>query len=117
MTSLLAAMTSRPRPNTNLAAEDQVQLFPSLAYPSASGGDWIVNVHGDISAPQPISFSKQMLLKLLRRTMRATVEDFNSPLFQERIHRFLAADRAGRRVAVRVGDQVHKLREKSRRDG
>jgi len=110
-------MTSRKGPITNLAPEDQVQLFPSLAYPSADGQNWIVNVHGDISAPQPMSFGKRMLLKLLRRTMRATAEDFASPLFQHRIRRFLAADRPGRRIAVRVGDQVHKLPKKSRRNG
>jgi len=116
MTSLLAAMTSRKAPITNLGAEDEVQLFPSLAYHS-TGGDWVVNVHGDISTPQPLSFSKRMLLKLLRRTMRVTTEDFASPLFQERIRRFLAADRPGRRVAIRVGDQIHKLPKKSRRNG
>jgi phosphatidate phosphatase APP1 len=110
-------MTSRKGLITNLAAEDQVQLFPSLAYPSATGNDWIVNIHGDVSAPQSISFSKRMLLKLLRRTMRATAEDFASPLFQHRIRRFLAADRPGCRVAVRIGDDVHKLPKKSRRTG
>jgi phosphatidate phosphatase APP1 len=110
-------MMSRPRPITNLAAEDQVQLFPSLAYPGPGGKDWIVNIHGDVSAPQPLSFGKRMLLKLLRRSMRATADDFASPLFQHRIRRFLAADRPGRRVAVRVGDQVHRLPKKSRRNG
>jgi phosphatidate phosphatase APP1 len=110
-------MTSRKGPTTNLAAEDQVQLFPSLAYRAHNGGEWIVNVHGDIFAPQPASFSKRVLLKLLRRTMRATAEDFASPLFQERIRRFLAADRPGRRVAVRVVGEIHKLPKKSRRNG
>ncbi|HEY2413459.1 MAG TPA: phosphatase domain-containing protein [Pirellulaceae bacterium] len=110
-------MTSRKGPIANLAAEDQVQLFPSLAYPSGDGRYWIVNIHGDISSQQPVTFSKRMLLKLLRRTMRATAEDFATPLFQERIRRFLAADRPGRRVAVRIGDDIHKLPKKSRRNG
>jgi phosphatidate phosphatase APP1 len=110
-------MTSRKGPITNLSSEDEVQLFPSLAAPSVDGKHWMVNIHGDISADQPISFGKRMLLKLLRRTMRATAEDFASPLFQHRIRRFLAADRPGRRVAVRVGDEVHKLPKKSRRNG
>jgi phosphatidate phosphatase APP1 len=110
-------MTSRKGPNANLAAEDQVQLFPSLAYPSGDGHYWVVNIHGDISATESVSFSKRMLLKLLRRTMHATAEDFGSPLFQHRIRRFLAADRPGRRVAVRIGDNVHKLPKKSRRNG
>src|SRR5437764_13542405 len=110
-------MTSRKGPNANLAAEDQVQLFPSLAYPSGDGHYWVVNVHGDVSASESVSFSKRMLLKLLRRTMHATAEDFASPLFQHRIRRFLAADRPGRRVAILIGDDVHKLPKKSRRNG
>lgn len=110
-------MTSRPRPITNLAVEDQVQLFPSLAVPDDDSRHWIVNVHGEVSAPAPLSFGKRVLLKLLKRTMRASDAEFASPLFQERIRRFLATDRSGRRMAVRIGDQVHKLPEKSRRNG
>jgi len=117
MPSLLAAMTSRSRPITNLLTEDQVQLFPTLASRAADGRQWLVNVHGDVSAPAGISFGKRMLLKLLQRTMRASNEDFATPLFQERIRRFLATDRPGRRIAVRIGDEVHKLPKETRRNG
>lgn len=122
MPSLLAAMTSRPRPISNLVTEefsvaDKVQLFPTLASPAPDGRHWLVNVHGDVSAPAPLSFGKRMLLKLLQRAMRATNEDFTTPLFRERIRRFLATDRPGMRIAVRIGDEVHKLPKKTRRNG
>jgi phosphatidate phosphatase APP1 len=40
-----------------------------------------------------------------------------SELFQQRIARFLALDRGGRRLAVRIGEQIHVLPKKSRRNG
>jgi hypothetical protein len=117
MNSLLDAMTRRPRPITNLADEDRVVLFPSLAHLSPDGEHWIVDVHGDVSAPSKLTFSKRMLLKLLARAMRASQPEIASPLFQERIARFVASDRHGRSIAVRIGDDVFKLPKKSRRNG
>jgi phosphatidate phosphatase APP1 len=111
-------MTRRPRPLTNLADEDRVVLFPSVGYLDAGGEHWIVNVHGDVSAAaRKPSLGKRMLLKLLQRSMRATREDFASDLFQRRMARFLALDRPGRRIAVQVGERVHVLPKKSRKNG
>src|SRR5207249_1189069 len=101
----------------NLAEEDRVVLFPSVAYLSPDREHWIVDVHGDVSAPCKLSFSKRMLLKLLARAMRASPPEICSALFQDRIARFIAKDRAGRRVAVRIGDTVFRLPKKTRRNG
>src|SRR5262245_51783569 len=117
MPSLLDVMKRRPRPLTNLADEDRVVLFPSLARQSAESGDWAVQIHGDVSTPVKLSLGKRVLLKLLKRAMRATDEEFASSLFRERIARFVAGDRSGRRIAVRIGDEVHKLPQKTRRNG
>jgi hypothetical protein len=117
MPSLLDVMKRRPRPLTNLADEDRVVLFPSLARQSPEGGDWAVQIHGDVSTPVKLSLGKRVLLKLLKRAMRATDEEFASPLFRDRIARFVAGDRPGRRIAVRIGDEVHKLPQKTRRNG
>ncbi len=117
MPPMLDAMTRRPRPITNLAPEDRVVLFPSVARLSADGEHWIVDVHGDVSAPSKLTFSKRMLLKLLARAMRASPPEIASPLFQDRITRFVSSDRHGRRIAVRIGDDVFRLPKKSRRNG
>ena len=117
MTSLLDVMKRRPRPLTNLACEDRVVLFPSLGHLARDGEHWIVNIHGDVSAAGSLSLGKRVLLKLLQRTMRVGDEEFTSDLFQQRIARFLALDRPGRRVAVRIGERVYPLPKKSRRNG
>src|SRR5438067_7252361 len=117
MPRLLNAMTRRPRPITNLAPEDRVVLFPSVAHLSPDSEHWIVDVHGDVSTSSKMSFSKRVLFKLLVRAMRAGQPELSSDLFQERIARFVAKDSAGRRVAVRIGDAVFRLPNKTRRNG
>jgi phosphatidate phosphatase APP1 len=117
MTSLLDAMTRRPRPLTNLAGGDRVVLFPSLGYLSRDQRHWIIDVHGDVSAPGKISLGKRVLLKLLKRAMGAADEEMTSPLFQARIERFVACDRPGRRMAVRICDETFRLVRKSRHNG
>src|SRR5262245_32688336 len=117
MSRLLDVMRRRPRPLTDLADGDRVVLFPSLGYLSSDQRHWIVQIHGDVSAAGRMTLGKRLLLKLLQRTMRATNEDFASPLFQERIARFLAQDRPGRRIALRIGEAIVPLPKTSRRNG
>src|SRR5262249_15251793 len=117
MPHLLNAMTRRPRPITNLASEDRVVLFPSVAHLSADGEHWIVDVHGDVSAPSNLSFGKRMLLKLLARAMRADHAELCSALFQERIARFVAKDRGGRGAGGRIAQGKERLPRKNRAQG
>jgi len=116
MNRLHDATTRRPRPLTRLEPDEEIVLFPSLAHRSAGGDEWIVDVHGDVFAAGAMSLGNRVLLRLLKRTMRATVEDFATPLFQERIARFTARSLTGKRVAVRVGADHVEL-TKSRRNG
>jgi phosphatidate phosphatase APP1 len=118
MSSLLEAMKRRPRPLTNLRGEDRVTLFPSLGQLSAGGDHWLIDVHGDVSTSDPrLSLSKRVLLKLLKRSMRASDEAFAGELFRERISRFVAHDRPGRRIAVRIGERVVALPKKTLPNG
>jgi phosphatidate phosphatase APP1 len=117
MTSLLDTMTRRHRPQNDLAREDRVVLFPSIGKLNASGDEWHVQIHGDISTACQLGLGKRVMLRLLRRAMGAATEEMAGPLFQERIARFVARDRPGRRVAVRIGDETFKLPKKSRRNG
>jgi phosphatidate phosphatase APP1 len=102
---------------TDLAIEDRVVLFPSLGHLAPGGDHWIVGVHGDVFTRGRIGLTKRMLLKLLQRAMRAPNEAMVSDIFQQRIARFVANDRVGCRMAVRIADQIHVLPKTSRRNG
>ena len=117
MNILLDEMTSRSRTPTNLAAEDRVVLFPSLGHLAADGKHWVVDIHGDVSTPSRMTLRKRLLLRLLRRAMQATSEDFAGEIFRERIMRFLAGERPGRPIVVLVGDEEYVLRKKTARTG
>jgi hypothetical protein len=117
MSTLLEAMKRRPRPPTNLADEDCVVLFPSLGHLSADGKHWVIDVHGDVSSAGRLNLGKRVLLKLLQRAMRAPAEEIAGPLFQDRIRRFVAHDRPGRRIVVRVGGELFTLPKKTSHSG
>jgi phosphatidate phosphatase APP1 len=117
MTSLLEEMTRRPRTQTSLVSDDRVVLFPSLGHLSPDGKHWLIDVHGDVSAASPLSLGKRVLLKLLQRAMRAESSDIAGPIFQERIARFVASDRPGRQIVVRVGDELFTLPKQTRQNG
>lgn len=102
---------------TNLQAEHQVVLFPTIGYRSADGRGWNVHIHGDVFSHKPIGLGKKFLLKLLQRVMKAPAGAFESELFRHRIQRFLASDEPGKRIAVKVGDAIHVLPKRTRRNG
>jgi phosphatidate phosphatase APP1 len=117
MTSLLEEMTHRLRPQSNLTRGDRVVLFPSLGHLAPDGKHWLIDVHGDVFGEGHINLGKRVLLRLLRRAMRAKNEDLAGRIFQDRIARFVASDRPGRRIVLRVGDQLHSLPKRTHRNG
>lgn len=102
-------MTRGVQPLTTLRQEDRVVLFPSLACRTPDGQHWLVQVQGDVSVAGPPGVGARMVLRYLRRAMRAGDDLTTHPLFQTRIARFLARGRAGCRVAVRIGEAVYGL--------
>ncbi|MDX1946297.1 MAG: App1 family protein [Pirellulaceae bacterium] len=114
---LLARMSRRSVPLTNLAQDDRVALFPSLGHLDRTGENWHIHVHGEVFARGHLGLGKRFLLKMLQRAMKVPPEAFQTELFQRRIARFVASNVAGRRIAVRLGEQVHQLPKKSRANG
>ena len=112
------ASTTGASTATNLRPGDaQVVLFPTIGYRAADGRNWHVQVHGDVFSQRPIGLGKRFLLKLLQRVMKVPTSSFESELFRHRIQRFLAHDEAGQQVAVKLGETVHPLPKKTRRNG
>jgi hypothetical protein len=97
------------QPLTTLRKEDRVVLFPSVACRTADGQHWRVQVQGDVSVAGRPGVGARMVLRYLRRAMRAADDLTMHPLFQARIARFLAQGRAGCRIAVRIGEAIYRL--------
>jgi phosphatidate phosphatase APP1 len=102
---------------TNLQGDEQVVLFPTIGYRAGSGSDWHVQVHGDVFSHGNVTLGKKLLLRILQRLMKAPVGAFESELFRYRIQRFLAIDRPGKRIAVKLGERVHRLPKPTRKNG
>lgn len=105
-------------PPTNLKEENEVVLFPSPACREPDGSGWRVSVQGDVFTPadRP-GLTKRLLLKVLQRLMKASDDVMRGSAFQRRIERFVAKDEGGKRVAVRVGDEVFPIPGKTQSNG
>ena len=114
---LQRVLSRRSEMLTNLQADHQVVLFPTIGYRSADGRGWLAQVHGDVFSHKPIGLGKRFLLKLLQQVMKVPRRAFESELFRYRIQRFLASDEPGKKIAVKVGDAIHVLPKKTRRNG
>ena len=103
---------------TNITSDETVVMFPSLGHLEEDGRTWRVLVHGEVfSHSDRVSLGKRILLQLLQRAMKATPDDLRSDIFRQRIERFLAVDRAGMKIALRIGHDLHILPKKSRGNG
>jgi len=114
---LSSVLTRRNDSLTNLRADEQVVLFPTIGYRSADGRGWHVQVHGDVFSQGAVSLGKRFLLTMLQRVMKAPKDAFQSDLFRFRIQRFLAKDEAGKRIAVKVGEHIYALPKRTRPNG
>jgi phosphatidate phosphatase APP1 len=111
-------MSRRPNALTNLQHDETVVLFPSLGHLSPDGETWNVQVHGEVYSQQlQVGLAKRLLLRMLKRAMRAPEATLEDPIFQQRISRWLAADEKGKRIAIKVGPTVFVLPKKSHKNG
>jgi hypothetical protein len=107
----------RTMPLTNLQRDDSVHLFPSLAALQPDGKSWRATVSGIVFRDGRLTMGKKLILGILRRAMRASREEFTSDLFRERVRGFVADASKGKRLAVRIGDDVYPLARRTRRSG
>ncbi len=60
---------------------------------------------------------RKLMIRVLRRLMKARKSDLESEVFRRRIRAFFNAGERGKRIALRVGSRIHVLKRKSRRNG
>ncbi len=102
---------------SDLTPMHQARLFPSLGYYDAKRGCWRALVHGRVFIDGRVPLATRILLRGLKRAMRATPEEVASETFQRRIDGFLSAPGKRRRIVLQIADQRFRLRRRTRKNG
>lgn len=101
----------------NRPRDERTTLFPSLAYYDARRGAWRAIVQGRVYDLSRIPISTRILLRGLKRALKATEDELASDIFRQRIQGFTAKPIGGRRISVELAGQRMTLRRKSKRNG
>jgi len=97
--------------------DHEVIFFPTFGWFNELTGLWNITINGAVVRPGSPSFTKRMMLRVLRRLMKARPEELESEIFQERIQTFAAVAQRGKRIEVDIGDQTHLVCPRSQRNG
>ena len=92
-------------------------LFPSLAYFDARRRVWRSLIQGRVYDLSRIPISTRILLKGLKRALKANEDELAGEIFRERIQGFTAKPISGRRIRIEFGGEQFTLRRKSKRNG
>ncbi|MBN8601633.1 MAG: DUF2183 domain-containing protein [Planctomycetes bacterium] len=104
-------------PYSDLDPTHRATLYPMLGYVHRDGDHWRVLAQGRFYRHTPLTLSKRLLIRGLRRVMNVPHEQFHEELFHRRLEGFLAAAEPGRRVVLKVGDELIPLKKKTRGSG
>ena len=102
---------------SKIAENESVVLFPGFGHFVEGEREWRLPVHGVLSSPGQPNLQQRIVLKLLRRLMKADRQAFESEIFQSRIRGFVAATEKGKQIDVRIGRRVHTLQKRTGRNG
>lgn len=107
----------RSKPKKQRERDERVTLFPSLAYYDQKRGGWRAMVQGRVYDLSRIPISTRILLKGLKRALKATEEELASEIFRERIQGFTATPIGGRKIRLEFAGYTMTLRKRSKRNG
>jgi phosphatidate phosphatase APP1 len=111
--------TSTLPAHSNLKLDQQVDLFPTFAYPDPKRGSWRLLVAGFTFCSGESNLRQRMFLRLLRQVLRIDEEQLKAnPVFQERIVDFLTDPQRATTIVVRLKNHdSQSVLRKSRRNG
>jgi hypothetical protein len=104
-------------PNRKRQRDERVVLFPSLAYFDQKRNLWCAIVQGRVCDLSRIPIATRILLKGLKRALKASEEELTSDIFRDRIQGFTATPIGGRRIHLDFEGHPLTLRRKSRSNG
>lgn len=102
---------------SDLKPGQQATLFPSLGFFDLKRNGWRALVHGRVFVDGRIPLGTRILLRGLKKAMKATPEEVASETFQRRIDGFLSAPGPRRRIVLEIAGQHYRLRRRTRRNG
>ncbi len=102
---------------SNLEPNQFATVFPSLGYFDEKRGYWKLLVHGRVYSTETVPLGTRILLKGLKRAMKATPEQIASDLFQQRIGGFLTKPIPRRRIVLQLGEHRLQLKRRTRGSG
>lgn len=102
---------------TDVDSSDHVVIYPTVGHLTRDGAAWRIDVYGTVYAAGSVNPRKRLLLRLLQRVAKVQPTDSQRELFESRIREFIAPTHRGKRVALRVGEQVYRLQHATKRNG
>lgn len=94
----------------------RILVFPGIGR-QAIDGSWRVELEGVIYQNREIGLRKRMLLRLLRRIMKADPAEFEPALFDSRVEAFIGTTDRGWQPQVRCGSDPFTATRRTKRNG
>jgi len=105
------------KPGSKRETQTQLLSYTAWGYQLLSD-DWLVNLSG-VAWLSPVVFTRRqkMMIRMLGNVMKASPQQMECDIFQQRITPFMAEADKRRKITARVGDQEFSLRKRTRGNG
>lgn len=100
----------------NVGSPWRILVFPGIGRQTVDGS-WRVELEGVIYQNREIGLRKRMLLRLLRRIMKADPAEFEPALFDSRVEAFIGTTDRGWQPQVRCGSDPFTATRRTKRNG
>ena len=94
---------------SRLKSDERIIFFPTAAKLHPDGRAWSVPIHGWVFEPEADDLMRGFFLRQMRETLQADDAGFQSEILEQRLRWFLVDNERGKRIAVRIGSEVHTL--------
>ena len=97
--------------------QSSIVAYPSFGYLSRDRRFWKIRIQGAVYAPLFDGFRDRLLVRLLQRALKSEGDIIESDVFRRRVARFLATHQGGKRIFIRVGRKIYRLRRRTQANG
>lgn len=110
-------MVNVARNLSEIEPHQSVITYPSYGTMDREQRTWNIQIRGTVFEPCGDDYQSRLLVRFLQRAMQGEGKIVESQMFRHRVSSFLAQHKRGKRVTIRVGDKMYRLRHLTRRNG